>query len=53
MKSPEQLEEERLAQIEKDKLGPFGVKLPEIPKVPGVGGKDEMMMMDEEAAAME
>ena len=46
LKSEEQLEQERLEQIEKDKLGPFGVKLPEIPKVPGVGKKDDEMMMD-------
>ena len=51
LKSEEQLEKERLEQIEKDKLGPFGVKLPEIPKVPGVGKKDDEMMMD--AAMME
>jgi Ca2+/Na+ antiporter len=46
LNSEEQLEKERLEQIEKDKLGPFGVKLPEIPKVPGVGKKDDEMMMD-------
>jgi len=48
LKSEEQLEKERKEQEEKDKLGPFGIKL-EVPKVPGVGKKDEEgmdMMMD-------
>ena len=36
LKSEEQLEKERLEQLEKDKNGPFGFKVPEIPKVPGV-----------------
>ena len=42
LKSEEQLEKERLEQIEKDKNGPFGFKIPEV-KVPGVGGKMEGM----------
>merc|ERR1712227_718388 len=50
LKSPEQLEKERLEQIEKDKNGPFGFK-PSL-SAPGLGGfgkKDEEgmdMMMD-------
>merc|ERR1712100_816621 len=54
LKSEEQLEKEGLEQLEKDKNGPFGFKVP-VPemKVPGVGKKDDEMMGDMMDAPME